>query len=459
MLCVVLALGLTGLAGLAGPGPDRPSQPASVLSEVDGQGARMAAAQDLLSSRAKAVLARNKSAWMATVDLPGSAFGRRQSLAYDNILKLPISDFSYDAVTSGAVTPGPVTSGPVTPGTVTPGTARPAPPIAGARAREAGPNEWVALVRGSYSLIGFDRTPRSFEATYTLVRRPAGWRITDDADGATTGQLWDLPGLKVLPSRSGIVIGNAPQERMREYAAIADDAVRRVSGLWGTDWNARVVVVTPSTAEEFTGLLGSSTDKDLDQAALTQVAAVTQGGITPDQRAQGDQIVINPIAFAALQPDGRRMVVTHELTHVAVRSSTTRAVPTWLSEGMADYVGYADLALPRDRVASDLLTLVRAGKGPESLPTAADFDPSRTEITTAYSGSWLAVSRLVDLYGQARVVAFYRAVAGGSTAYGAVQLDPDASARLAFPRSFGVTQPQFVEGWQRYLQTLARKRR
>lgn len=421
MLCVGLALGLTGLAGLAGPGtdrPSRPSQPASLLPAVDGQSARMAAAQDLLFSRAAAVRARSKRAWMATVDRPGSAFGRRQSLAFDNILKLPISEFSYSAVTSGSVT----------------------------------------SVRGSYLLAGFDRTPRSFEATYTLVKRPGGWRISDDSGGSPAIQLWDLPGLQVIRTPSGIVVGNAPMERMRHYGAVADVAVRRVNGVWGTDWNSQVVLVTPSTAEEFTRLLGHSADKEVDRMTLSQVAAVTQGRINPDQRAQGDQIVINPKAFKALQPDGRRMVVTHELTHVAVRSSTTRPVPTWLSEGLADYVGYTDLALPRERVASELLTLVRAGKGPASLPTAADFDTSRIEIATAYSASWLAVCRLVDLYGLARVVAFYRATAGGPTAYKALRLDPDASAALAFPRSFGVTQPQFVEGWQRYLQSLAHKR-
>jgi hypothetical protein len=404
---------------------------------ADEQSARNTAVQGLLSSRAQAVSARNKEAWMATVDRPGSAFGRRQATAFDNLLKLPLSSFTY--------------------GTVSWPTVRPDPGFAASPARQMGPKVSVALVPGSYSLTGFDRSPRPFEATYTLVQRPGGWRIADDTGAAKPVQLWDLPGLKVLRSRSGIVIGNAPQERMRDYGAIADAAVRRVSGVWGTGWNVHVVVVTPSTAEEFAGLLSGSADKDLDPTALGQVAAATQGGIEQGHQAQGDQIVINPKAFTALQPDGRRMVVTHELTHVAARSSTTRAVPTWLSEGMADYVGYSGLDLPREWVTSELLALVRAGKGPDTLPTAADFDPSRTKIALAYSGSWLAVSRLVDLYGEARVVAFYREIAGGPAADGAVRLDPEASTEVAFPRSFGVTQTQFVDGWKRYLQTLAHK--
>jgi hypothetical protein len=410
------------------PGGGLTNQAASSVPTVDEQSARMTAAQDLLSARMAAVKTERKSAWMATVDIPGSAFGRRQSVAFDNLITLPLGQFSY-------------------------GTPHLAPVLGTARAQQVGPNAWVATVRGTYSLAGFDRAPRSFEATYTLVRRPDGWRIADDTDGATPWQIWDLPGLRVLRGRSSIVIGNAPRARMRDYSAVADSAVRRLSDVWGTDWNAHVVIVTPSTTGEYAALLLRTADRALDQ-----VAAVTQGVIDPGQRAQGDRIVINPRAFTALQPHGRRVVITHELTHVAARSSTTRPVPIWLSEGLADYVAYSGLDLPRERVASELLTLVRQGKGPEALPTEVDFDPSRTTIAPSYSGSWLAVSRLVDLYGQARVIAFYRAIAGGPTVDRALRSEPAPSEAQAFTQSFGVTEAQFVDGWKRYLQTLAHAR-
>jgi hypothetical protein len=204
---------------------------------------------------------------------------------------------------------------------------------------------------------------------------------------------------------------------------------------------------------EYAALLSRTADKALDQ-----VAAVTQGVIEPGQRAQGDRVVVSPKAFTALQPSGRRVVITHELAHVATRSSTTEPVPIWLSEGMADYVAYSGLDLPRERVAGELLTLVRQGKGPKALPTAVDFDPSRATIAPSYSGSWLAVSRLVDLYGQARVVAFYRAIAGGPTFDQAARSDPEAVSAQAFTQLFRVSEAQFVKGWKRYLKTLAGRR-
>jgi hypothetical protein len=222
--------------------------------------------------------------------------------------------------------------------------------------------------------------------------------------------------------------------------------------VWGADWNSHVVMVTPSTNDEFARLLMRSSGKGLDQ-----VAAITQGVIESGKRAQGDRVIINPKAFTALQPLGRRVVITHELTHVAARSSTTEPTPIWLTEGMADYVGYSGLGLARERVASELLALVRAGRGPTTLPTEADFDPSKTKIAPSYSGSWLAVSRLVDLYGQAKVVAFYRVVGSAPASGAASQRSSETRAAAAFPRSFGVTQAQFVDGWKGYLRTLARR--
>lgn len=443
-MCAGLALGLGGIASLrgnpdlhgasgtaepttagAGSGAGGSTLAASSVPLADEQAARITAAQDLLSARVAAVKARSKSAWMATVDLPGSAFRQRQSVAFDNLITLPLGQFSY----------GPVQL---------------APALAPARALQVGPAAWAATITGTYLLAGFDRAQQSFDATYTLVQRPDGWRIADDIDGATALQMWDLPGMRVLRGQTSIVIGNAPQAQMRDYGAIADSAVRRVAGVWGPDWSSHVVILTPSTTQEFGNLLARSGDEGLDQ-----VAAITQGVIDPGQRAQGDRVVINPRAFVALQTLGRRVVITHELTHVAARSSITGQVPIWLAEGMADYVGYSGLDLTRQHVAAELLALVRSGKGPSALPTEGDFDPSRATIAPSYSASWLAVSRLVDLYGRARVVAFYRAVGADSRSGRQDRLDAQAKAALEFPRSFGVTEAQFVDGWRRYLRILA----
>jgi len=394
---------------------------------------RTRAAGLLLGARNRAVQGRDKAVWMATVDDPASPFGRRQSLMFDNLMRLPEEGFRYD-------------------------TPAPGPALSAARARTAGPRAWVGQTQGHYALTGFDRSPRTFAVAFTFVLRPAGWRIAADSDGLTTRQAWDLPGLRVVRGRTSLVVGNDSPAHMASYRDQADAGVERVTAVWGRGWSTHVVLLTPATATQFAALLGRSGRRGLDQ-----VAAVTVGATVSGTRSGGDRVVVNPATFGGLQPDGRRVVITHELTHVAIRSSTTRPAPLWLSEGMADYVGYLGLGLPRSRVAAPWLSRVRDGTAARRLPSDADFDPARTRIAPAYAAAWLACSRLADRYGQARLVAFYRAVAGedsqASSTHGAAQpgtASPAAAADRAFGSVLGTTERAFVASWLSYSARLAR---
>ena len=193
-----------------------------------------------------------------------------------------------------------------------------APALSTQRASQVGPE--VARVEGRYTLRGYDRGPRQFETHLTAVRRDGGWRLADDSDGGTQPQLWDLPDLAVVRSSSTLVVGSGPPSRLREYLRLGDQAVARVARTWTRPWGSRLVLVVPATAEQMAGQLGQ------DAASVEQVAAVTDGTIGADGRAGADRVVVNPGAFARLRPDGRRVVITHEATHVAIRASTTRPV-------------------------------------------------------------------------------------------------------------------------------------
>ncbi|HET7475866.1 MAG TPA: hypothetical protein VFJ97_07560 [Dermatophilaceae bacterium] len=405
-----------GAAGPAGPGRAT-SPPAGPTDEAS---RRTRQAMALLQQRAAAVLARDRAAWMATVADSSSDFGGAQARLFDTLMRLGVDRFGYDQIAPSQALPSAVEVGP------------------------GGP-AWVAKVAGHYALRGFDRGLRDFAASYTFVQLDQGWRIRGEAAGGeNSAQVWDLNGLRVIRGASSLVVGNAPENQMRYYGHEADRAVSRVSAVWGVSWPRKVVVFTPATTAQFAQLLGRPVDD-----GLSQVAAVTQGPLGSGERAGADAVVVNPSAFRQLRPIGRQVVLTHEVTHVAIRASTTQGVPVWLSEGMADYVGYRGTGLSRVVVAAELLARVRRGQGPVALPRAEDYDPGRTAIAPSYSASWLACSRLADLYGQARLVAFYRAVAqtpGG---------DRDAVASAAFPKLFGVGRSGFVSGWRGYLTRLA----
>jgi hypothetical protein len=244
------------------------------------------------------------------------------------------------------------------------------------------------------------------------------------------------------------VLGTGTANGLRTYAAAGGAAVDRVTRVWGPGWPQRAVLVAPRSQEDFGRLL------QRPRAGLDQVAAVTTGDPPPATRSsppRNDRVVLNPAAFDRLGPLGRQVVLTHEVTHVAVRSSTTAAVPIWLSEGFADYVAYKDSGVSRRASAADVLALVREHRGPTALPTTADFDPAQHTIAPSYSASLLACGLVVDTHGEQALVRLYRAAATPSSA----AADQDARLATAFERVLGTSQRRFTADWRRYLTRLA----
>lgn len=383
---------------------------------------RIEALTALLQRRAQAVADHDAPSWMSTVADPSSDFGRRQAAAYALLQQLPVSRLEVVSVTAAP---------------------QPTPSASGASAH-AGSDRWSAAVRQSYQLDGYDTGPHEGVTTYTVVRTADGWRLADD-DTAHAAQPWDLVGAQVVRTPTSLVIGNVSADQLADYSATADAAYREVASIWGS---ARPgVIVAPATLSELTAQLQRSTSD-----GLSQVAAVTDGPVSGTTLAVSDRVFVNPDAFAALTPAGRRAVLTHELTHVTIRASTLGTVPLWLSEGFADYVGFRDLSLPPTTLAADLLAQVRSGQGPTALPADRDFDPARTSVAPTYSAAWLAVSLIVQTYGEAKTVDFYRAVAHGSSVSG----DPVAAASQAFGDVLGTRQEAFVAAWLDDLRRLSR---
>jgi hypothetical protein len=267
--------------------------------------------------------------------------------------------------------------------------------------------------------------------------------------GRTDVQAFDLPGLASVRSPSTLVIGDVPTPTLQTYLELGDAGRARMEKAWGSARPS--VIVAPKTVDELRAQLSRASFPGLEQ-----VAAITDGPLSSGQPAQSDRVFLNPEAFAKLSATGRSVVITHELTHVTVRGSTTRPVPLWLSEGYADGVAFATTELPTRTVAADLLAQVRAGKGPTRLPTAADFDPGNGSISVTYNAAWLAVVRIRDTYGADRLTAFYRAVSGGPTPDPGVTGSADDLTAQAFLSVLGVAEDAFLRDWKAYLASLAR---
>lgn len=148
--------------------------------------------------------------------------------------------------------------------------------------------------------------------------------------------------------------GTVPAERLDELARRADSAGARVSAVLGRP--VRPLVVLPESGRDAARLAGGG--------RLDGLAAV----------ADGRRVIVVPEAFATLNPTGRDVVLTHELTHVV---AGTGGLPVWLYEGFGRL-----RRLPRRRAARDRRRRRTGGRGAGR--TAAE----RFARTCGFRGGW-----------------------------------------------------------------------
>ncbi|MFD3548896.1 hypothetical protein ACFWUW_25370 [Streptomyces sp. NPDC058655] len=266
-----------------------------------------------------------------------------------------------------------------------------------------------ALVRAQlrYRLAGYDAAPDGSARELEVTGDGGAWRVRAErpAPGAPR-QLWDQGPVAVVRGAHCLVLGGAGQsgDTLREIAAEADRAVPAASAAWPRPWAGRVVVLVPGSLERMAELLGRPAD------AYRGLGAVTTGRVGAGP-APADRVVVNPEGWAGLSGEGRRIVLTHEVTHVATRTATSDTTPLWLSEGFADWAAYRGSGATPEQGAPTLARAVRRGEVPGGLPPAEAFafggEPEA--VARAYEGAWLACRLIAQRWGDAALVGLYAA--------------------------------------------------
>lgn len=382
VLAATLAAGVVGAVRLQ----PRPAAAAARASHARTPAAlsRTEAVTALLAARASAVLHRDRAALLATVDPQAAALRHRQAALVDALRGVPLGSWRYEL--------------------------DPTRERAATAALDAGGGTWWAPeVTLRYTLAGFDRTAAVQAQGLAFVERAGRWYVGAD-DLATPGrplvrELWDGGPVVVARGRSCLVLGHPRSARLvRSLAGECDAAVLRVTAVWGSGWSRRVVLEVPDSTAELARLVPDA--GDLSQVAAVATAELDRPGT--GYHPVGDRVLVNPATFAELGPVGRRVVLAHEVTHVASRAATGPQVPTWLVEGLADYVGYTGVSLPLAVSAQELRADVRRGRLPRALPTDGAFDGSRPDLAQSYEQSWLAVGLLARTYGRPALLRLYR---------------------------------------------------
>ncbi|WP_329386520.1 hypothetical protein OG625_28070 [Streptomyces sp. NBC_01351] len=273
--------------------------------------------------------------------------------------------------------------------------------------RREGDRAATARAELRYRLTGYDTAPAGSARELALAEEGGRWRVTADrpAPGALP-QLWDQGAVTVARGAHSLVLGGEGRspEALAGIAAEADRAVPAASAAWPRPWAGRVVVLVPGSLERMAELLGRPAD------AYRGLGAVTTGQVGGGP-APADRVVVNPGAYQELSEQGRRIVLTHEVTHVATRAATTATTPLWLSEGFADWAAYRDASTTPAQGAPALARAVRRGETPGELPATEAFafggDPE--VAARAYEGAWLACRLIAEKWGEAALVRLYEA--------------------------------------------------
>ncbi|MEO9237148.1 MAG: DUF4157 domain-containing protein, partial [Jatrophihabitantaceae bacterium] len=300
----------------------------------------------------------------------------------------------------------------------------------------------VLHVELQYALAKVDPAPTAKDLWLTAVHRAGGWLLASDSDAASDGGPswqgpWDFGKLIARAGPHSLVLAHpAHQADVSRFQALVEHSIPVVSSVWGSNWNQQVAVLIPDSAAEFAAVTGDSADSH-DLAAVSVADSVNSDGTV-----LGARIVLNPDNLSRLDPAGRRLVIQHELTHIAARAQTADQMPTWLIEGFADYVGNLDSGQPVQVAASELAAEVRRGRLPTALPTDAAFAAAGNRLAQLYEQSWLACRLIASTAGQAGLVRFYKAVAS------AARIDPATAASNGFSQVLRTSVAAFTASWR-----------
>ncbi|MEO6088563.1 MAG: hypothetical protein ABIQ18_36170 [Umezawaea sp.] len=403
LVAAIVATFLAGLAQVVQPvGASTPLPPTSAAQQL-----RQHAVTDLLDRRATALRDRDEAAFLATVDPADPVFLDHQRDLFHNLAGVPLAQWGYQVDGATEATPS---------------------------TRPAADELWAPAVRLKYRLSGVDAEPSTRPMGYLFARHGDRWLLASDtAAGETWRGPWDFGPCQVLTSPAGLVLSHPGGEALAaRVLAELDSAVQAVTDVWGPAWPRQVAVLVPGGPEEMRALVGPA-------FAVGSIAGVAVAeGIDPvAHTARGQRVVLNSAGATALSPLSLRVLLRHEITHIAVRGNTVDGAPMWLLEGFADYVGFRGSDVAPARAAPALAARMKTSP-PVELPSDADFRGPAMDL--AYQEAWSVNRYLASLLGEPGLVELYRALA-------AEKSDVDGVLRAAI----GTDRAGLTEGWREFL--------
>lgn len=396
-----------------------PRPEAGVVAE---SGKRAAVAR-LLHRRARAIRDDDLAAFLSTVDgKADAAFRKAQRRLFDNLQDVPLNHWSYRLGRADAVSQS---------------------RLAGLRGTAQA--VWAPRVTVSYGFSGVDSAPTGEQLGFLFAERGGQWYLESDSAlsrfGVTTWRgPWHFAPCRVRRTEQGMVLSHPGDgDIARDVAAELDSAVAAVTAVWGDRWSRDVAVIVPASGTEMRAMAGP-------EFSVDSIAAVAVASTVDHTRhvVRGQRVILNPEAAGKLSQESLRVILRHEITHIATRAYTVDGSPMWVLEGFADFVGHRGSSTPFPQAAPDLATLVRTSGPPSDLPANDEFDAGSPRIDLAYQEAWSMNMYVAQRFGQSDLVALYRALAGAS------QVDARQVA-ATITHVTGKPYQEVIAGWRDFL--------
>jgi hypothetical protein len=362
----------------------------------------------LLAKRAKAVLAGDRAAFLATVDRRQRSWHRKQATLFERMRTTPFSAFAYRVLDQRADTR--------------------------LRRRYRAEQVEVARVQARYRFRGQDASPVLARYSYTFALTRSGWRIAGDGDGRFRGrddvEIWDSGPVRTVRSARTLIVHHPGQEVLAgRLLRIADKGYAQVGAAWTGRWERKAVILVPRDEREAERLVGA---RDLARVAAVASSSVESGAA---ERVLGNRIVVNTDNVSRYNELNLQILITHEMTHVATRTLGD-GVPLLLVEGFADWAALKPLGYPFRVTRPALARLGSRFDG--ALPRDAEFRGPQAAV--AYDEGSAFCLWVAETAGPAKLQALYRQFAGS---------DPPTSAQLdrGFRRVLGISRRTAEGRW------------
>lgn len=346
--------------------------------------------QSLLDRRAEAFLARDRTAFMDSLDPRAPAdFIARQRKLFANSERIPFA--SYELVANWS--------------------------RYGDLARASDDDRYpgaeavsIPLTEEHYRIQGFDEADAVEDAFYTFVQRDGEWLIGNDEDLDDVGMFtvrhpWDFAQQHVDRSENFLALASGCVLDGRSICAtelldIAEEALILTNATWTVPWRNKVVLVVPPSDEALQRMLQATFDP-------SNFVAFAYSTVDPDTLGYtGDRIIVNPSVLAGRPRQEIVRIIAHELLHVATRDVSGPFVPLFVDEGLAEAVVYGDTP------ALEYLDAIVASGGFDSrLPEDFQFSTgSGNDIYMSYQEAQSAIRFFRDRWGPKEFVRFYKRV-------------------------------------------------